>query len=277
VLYAPSSELFQTGAQFSPGSSQSIRSTIGDFSDSENDNAHPRQHHQVEASIKDHQRTLQEAISEARWESIEKDGRFLPLDKLASLVTPKSIEQELQQYGLTEDLRNIAEDILKIKPGTQPDDGTTRRKIFAILVMLRRAGAIVDVIKEEIWDDALPFCIGKGPKEDVYRKAQKGTPLEPIVFFRKWKIDKREAFDYFQWQMTAPYFRLSWKTRKKVHHYDLEPRAVLPFIEERPKDDTVRHPTDYSGGTSTVRKLKIHLSHHDCHKEQVSEQIFLTI
>jgi serine/threonine protein kinase len=271
VLFAPSSELFQTGAQFSPGSSRSIRSKISDFSDAEDHDAPPLQQPHVEAPTRDLHRTLQEAISEARLESIEKDGRFLPLDSLGSLVTLKSIEEELRQYNLADDLRTIAKDVLRIKPGTQSNDPTTRRKIFAILVMMRRSGAIVDVIKEKIWDDALPFRIGKSSQQDVHRKAQDGTTPEPIAFFRKWKIDERETFDNYQWQMTAPYFRLGFRPRKKVHHYDLEPRAVLPFVEETPKDDSLNHSVDFSGGTSTVRKLKIHSAHHDCPKELVSE------
>jgi len=281
VFFAPSSDLFKTGAQFSPDDTRSIKSRISEFSDSEPHETSLSKGIGSHTSTRGRHGSLQEAISEARIEPLTKDNRFLPLDSLGTLITLQSIESELAGYESSgyDDLGAIAKDVLMIKPETKPTkparptkpkDGTTRRKIFAILVMMRKSYAIVDVLREAIYDDDLPFRIGKSAKTDVYRKAQEGEPLEPILFFRNWKIDERETFEYYQWQMTAPYFRLGWRPMKKVHHYDLEPRVVLPFIEETLKDDSSGHSVDFSGGTSTVRKLKIHQAHHNCYNKLVS-------
>ncbi|ORY00554.1 kinase-like domain-containing protein [Clohesyomyces aquaticus] len=243
VLYAPNDFYDQAGSQFSRDDTENLKSSISELS-------------------------LQYRISKARIQSLDKDRRFLPLDSLGNLVTPESIQDELRSCGLREfgDLRSIAEEVLKITPDTKPKDRTTRRKIFAILVMMRKAAAIIDVMAEGIYDDDLPFQIDSSPEIAVYRRKREGKALEKILFFDDWEIDQRDSFNTYQWQMTSPYFKLSWKLGKQVFHHALEPQAILPFVEETHKESNSGNSTEFSGGTSTVRKLKIHRAHHNAYK-----------
>ncbi|KAF2687627.1 kinase-like protein [Lentithecium fluviatile CBS 122367] len=266
--WAPNDFYDQAGSQFSPSDAESIKRNISDSSLYDRHDASLSRETTRKASTKSRHNTLQHKISEARVKSLDKGNLFLPLDGLGTLITPRSIRDELRREGLEQSyrLRAIAEQVLKITPDIKPKDYTTRRKIFAILVMMRRADAIVDVLKEGIYDDDLPFQIDNSPGMPVYRRKREGKAQILIRFFEEWEIDQRETFDKYQWQMTAPYFKLSYKPGKKVLHYVLEPQAVLPFIEETLSDNSSGHSVDFSGGTSTVRKLKIHRAHHNFNK-----------
>lgn len=222
------------------------------------------------------EKTLQHDISVARVDTVGKRDHFLPLDCLVKLITEQSIQYELRKLNpeLYSDLvpvrgdpSSLTAEILNVK--VKQRRNTSRRKIFAILVMMQRPEAILDVIREKIYDYHLPFQFGKSTETDVFSKAREGEVAVPIDFFRHWNITSRESFKNYQWEMTAPYFRLSWKEGMRVYEYVLEPRTILPFIEEATDTGNQQREITYSGGTSYVRKLKIHPAHHN-YKKQVS-------
>ncbi|KAF1833332.1 kinase-like protein [Decorospora gaudefroyi] len=256
------------GSQFSPSDVENIKRNISDSSLSDYNDVPLTWETKSKVTAKSRQKTLQDRISEARVKSLDKGNLYLPLDDLGTLITPESIQKELLGKGLkpTHNLPSIAEGVLKITPGKKPEDCTTTRKIFATLVMMRKSDAIVHIQKEGIYDHDLPFQISNQPGVPVYRRKRKGKAPIPIRFFDEWEIDQKETFDQYQWQMTSPYFKLSYRPGKTVTHYILEPQVVLPFIEETHNDSSSGRSLDISGGTSTVRKLKIHRAHHNLSK-----------
>jgi serine/threonine protein kinase len=185
----------------------------------------------------------------------------LPIDKLEHIITKEAIREELQQQGSDVSL------VDKIWEAEQSRKSslTTRRKIFAILVLIGEVPAITDFIDERLYDCDLPFLFqdGAGEREgsyDVYREVKDPpakTKLIELGFFHNWKDNALHSFDQNQWQLLAPYFQLVSTDNPKVSHYDLPSHIVLPFIEDTILDE----PPAQHGGSADVRRVKIHHAH----------------
>ena len=205
-------------------------------------------------------RTIRIGLQASSW---EKEGKkFLPIDKLDTIISEKAIEGELRLHGQD---AGMAKKIWGTE-GSKISELTTRRKIFAILVMVGKVPAIVDFIKNGIYDSSLPFLFHDGSGDragsyDVYRKlkGQNGKPDKEtkISFFEDWKDHDLDSFRTNQWQFLAPYFILVSKDNNKVIHFPLEDRSVLPFIE----DIKTSEPPAQHGGSADVRRVKIHRAH----------------
>ncbi|TVY23262.1 Serine/threonine-protein kinase, partial [Lachnellula hyalina] len=196
------------------------------------------------------------------WEGEGK--KFLPFDKLEQHTTRKAIHEELEQQGSDASLVNEIWEAGQFRTSSL----TTRRRIFAILVLLDQVPAIIDFIRENIYDRDLPFVFQEGTGEregsyNVYRKVKQrnGDPDMEIElqFFQKWKDVTLEAFHQNQWQLLAPFFSLASKDSTKVSHYNLDSHIVLPFVE----DHIVDEPPAQYGGSAEVRRVKIHRAHQD--------------
>jgi hypothetical protein len=203
-------------------------------------------------------RRIRAALQTSSWE--KEHRKFLPIDKLESIIDIPVIQDELLRHGKD---ASLAQKVWGTKGSKS--ELTTRRKIFAILVMVDNVPAITDFIDEGIFDSHLPFLFRDGTGKragtwDVYRKL-KGREGEPdpeieIGFFKDWDDLKLESFKSNQWQVLAPYFSLVSKDNK-VMHYNLDDRSVLPFIEDQKVDE----PLAQHGGSADVRRVKIHYSH----------------
>ena len=203
-------------------------------------------------------RRIRVALQTSSWE--KEHRKFLPIDELERIINMEAIQRELLRNGKD---AGLAQKVWGTKGSKS--ELTTRRKIFAILVMVDNVAAITDFIDEGIFDSHLPFLFRDGTGDragtfDVYRKL-KGREGEPdreieIEFFQEWDDLKLESFKSSQWQVLAPYFSLVSKDNKVVH-YNLDDQSVLPFIE----DDKVDEPLAQHGGSADVRRVKIHHSH----------------
>jgi hypothetical protein len=205
-------------------------------------------------------RKIRAALWTSSWESVGR--KFLPIDKLEHIITRKAIRDELERQGTDISL------VDKIWEAGQSRTSslTTRRKIFAILVLLDQVPAIIDFINEDLFDSDLPFVFRDraGDREesfDVYRKVKQrdGEPDMEIElqFFQKWRAATLESFNRNQWQLLAPIFFLVSKDNMKAKHYILDSYVVLPFIE----DNMVDEPPAQHGGSAEVRHVKIHRAH----------------
>jgi hypothetical protein len=203
-------------------------------------------------------RTIRSALRTSSW---EKEGRkFLPIDELERIINMEAIQRELLRNGKD---ASLAQKVWGTKGSKS--EMTTRRKIFAILVMVDNVPAITNFIDGGIFDSHLPFLFRDGTGEragtlDVYRKlkGREGVPDREIEieFFQEWEDVKLITFENSQWQVLAPYFCLVSKDNKVVH-YNLDDRSVLPFIEDQKVDE----PLAQHGGSADVRRVKIHYSH----------------
>lgn len=208
-------------------------------------------------------RTIRKALQTSSWE--KEVRKFLPIDKLERLINMKAIEGELLLHG---ENTGLAEKIWGPPEGSKISELTTRRKIFAILVMVGQVPAIIDFIDSGIYDSSLPFLFRDGTGDragsyDVYEKL-KGRDGEPdgetefaIGFFQNWKDHDLESFRDNQWQFLAPYFSLVSRNNNKVMHYNLDNQSILPFI----KDNKAIEPPAQHGGSADVRRVKIHCAH----------------
>jgi hypothetical protein len=212
--------------------------------------------------------SLDNALRAARLESVDKK-KFLPLDRMDEIVTPSNIKQALESciFGAEHSLDTLVRQIwcsVKITQASKGKTKTNRKRIFAILVRSNMLSAIVDVIAEDIYDADLPFVFDVN--DVVFRHGADGEAPKIIKFFQdesKWGYRKRDLFETFQKEMTAPYFKLSWQPKKQVHHLTLAPTVVLPFVEETTEDFRSTRFEDFSGGTATVQKVQIHPAHHN--------------
>jgi hypothetical protein len=131
--------------------------------------------------------------------------------------------------------------------------------------MMNRPAAILDVLKEDIYDEDLPFgsdaCCA-------------GTSKKSIQFFQQWEDHERDAFCSYQWEINAPYFTLACTPADDVPHYDFASEVVLPFIQpsvEKPANDNdTSHQLVIRSNNSTVWMVKIHQEHHNYYEKQVS-------
>ncbi|KAI0127542.1 kinase-like domain-containing protein [Xylariales sp. AK1849] len=189
---------------------------------------------------------------------------FLPIDSLDKIITSRSVRQELDNLGQsfpTDDLDTATRDIWELRPIPRVKTSikqTTRRKIFAVLVLLQKVETIVAFIKEGLHDSDLPFVLSEGSRKGLRQMEVKGKDgkRNPIQSFANWKIAELESFNHYQWQLLAPYFELNGKQNPKVPHYCLDSHTILPFIEDEEN-------THSSGGYGDVWRVKIHPAHHN--------------
>lgn len=215
--------------------------------------------------------------------AMEPGAEFLPLDKLVSLVNADRVYQELRSSSMSEiahdELSNLATAIcrwvmveLRGAHGNQTVH-TSRRAIFAILVLMDRSSSIGGFVKSKVWDCHLPFKSIKRqqregeinerrPEEQAYyAMCDNSETLIPDDCFSGWKDCDWETFKHKQWQTLAPYFAFPTEENRRPLHYELNCSSlILPFTG----DATTTQP-QVPGGFADVFKVRIHPAHHDHH------------
>lgn len=190
---------------------------------------------------------------------------FLPIDQLEQIMTFEHIYIELYRAGLRENLATTTTLLCQRRK-------KSRQRIFAILCMLQLPTEIVKFIHTEIYDEDLPFLF----KNNMVYRETPGAPDKvetPITLFQSspWQPHIRESFERYQGQLSAPIFKLSWTKVDKVLHFPLKDQLVLPFmhVETNTEDSELETLLRHYGGTSTVRRVKIHPAHHNARSTMV--------
>jgi serine/threonine protein kinase len=174
-------------------------------------------------------------------------------------MTPQNVYQELQHAGVEEDIRSVTASICR--RGKE-----SRQRVFAILCMLRLPGEIVKFIQLDIFDRDLPFTFHE---DEAYRETNAGStrPQQHLSFFgsKPWEPHLCDSFRDYQRQVSAPVFKFSWAAGEKVLHYPLNDQMVLPFmqVQDTSKEGELGATIRRLGGTSIVRKVKIHPAHYN--------------
>jgi hypothetical protein len=220
-------------------------------------------------SIKD----LEAWIRNKRVSYPERRKIFLPIDQLERCMTRNNILQELYRV-------NVSGDIDTITSALCQRGKRSRQRIFAILCMLGMSAYIHEFLREEIFDTHLPFIF---KNDKVYREFEDshGKQREiQIELFQSvhWRAMLRESFEEYQGQLSAPIFKLSWLANDKVRHFPLKDQLVLPFmyIRDTSKPDELGADIQCEGGTSVVRKVKIHPAHYNAPQNIVSQNMAST-
>ncbi|KAL8342050.1 hypothetical protein RB601_005201 [Gaeumannomyces tritici] len=197
--------------------------------------------------------------------------KYLPRASLVELVTESSVAAVLQSEGMSqEESESLAKKIFI--PSTVILDGgkkgrdqkSTRRKLFATLVMMSKVTAIGCFIDQGIFDTHLP--LHKSPSGDFLSLSAR--PNERIDCCKDWSVNEAELFDLHQWRFLSPFFadRERVKGEKpKVVHYVLQPKIVPPleFIRPEVLDPDAESESEGNGGFSTVFRVRFEPSHHN--------------
>ncbi|CAF9923512.1 hypothetical protein IMSHALPRED_005947 [Imshaugia aleurites] len=134
---------------------------------------------------------------------LETDEQFVPASDLDEVLTGHAIKEELQSFGLEDPSSFVF---------------LRARKIFAILLMIRKLDALQCLIEEELGDELLPVS-------NSAIMLLEDNKLRPV--FSKWDVDTRKQFFELQWTLLAPVF-------SDGKHLKLDDDAKLPFIKTEP-------------------------------------------
>ncbi|KAK1749698.1 putative Serine/threonine-protein kinase [Echria macrotheca] len=200
-------------------------------------------------------------------DDINKEKGFFPLDLLPVLLTEQTVSKELKKHlslvCRPDEIADYAHTICSEKRISGFEDGgkpkiRTFRKIFATLVLIEKTEAILMFIKQNISDSDLPLVRSQqGPGLETSRE-----PIRRFKCFREkhgWSQLHIRNFEDWQWTTLAPFFAKS-DERKKVPHYLLQRRVILPFRSAIKQDEV-----GLEGGGGRVFKAEIHPDHHNFH------------
>lgn len=130
---------------------------------------------------------------------------------------------------------------------------TSRRQIFAILVLFNAQTKIASFIREELWDKDLPFIQNENNKW-VYHPRRSQNESCFVESLNRLEVHDADSFGNYQWFMLSPIFNMA---ANRVIHYDLHPRITLPFLEHERG-----HNPALIGGQGEVSRIKVHESHY---------------
>jgi hypothetical protein len=182
------------------------------------------------------------------------DKQWLPFDKLMQLVDESHVRRELCQVINQDQAENYAKKICESVTyvDNHGDQLTTSfRSVFAILTMMGKAEDAPWFLDAGLSHKHLPLQMVEADPPNL----RLCNPLFPGTIWDApgdWHDADLHLFCLYQNYMLSPFFKL---TSEEVFLYDLDPNAVLPFIEvgERQRQ----------GYQGSVWQVKIHEAHHD--------------
>ena len=191
---------------------------------------------------------------------------FIPLDAQVRFLTRSAIQNKLK--ATAEKHRHLEIELhldvwtSKIWDPAQYSlaDGTSRRTsrrlLFAALVLADLPERIFGFIQEDLFDKDLPFdCNSRKQFAATEESEIAASPSTPVRDFRNWSRSELWRFGQSQWYFLAPYFNMA---DGKVGFYDLQDQTPLPFLTS-----TSMKKEMVAGGFSEVHKVQIHPSHHN--------------
>ncbi|KAI0139977.1 hypothetical protein F4776DRAFT_569969 [Hypoxylon sp. NC0597] len=214
--------------------------------------------------------SLEQALRDATKRSPRDNGnKFIPIGNFDGIITKENVRREIQSW-LPED-RNLEiwtkavwDTFSYSDPVTKRNAFTSRKKIFAILVLFNAQARIASFIRGGLWDKDLPF---EQTNENRWVSRPNGISgkactIESLNWLKGLDADN---FDIYQWHMLPPIFNMA---EDKVIFYDLHPRIPLPFTDLESGQNR-----DLVGGQGEVFRVKIDESHYildKSAKDQVS-------
>lgn len=205
---------------------------------------------------------LEYRLRRAMKESVGKETRkrrFVPIDEIDHIVDHEAVLHELEHSLSTdEDKSDLAHQVCSVHKGKSPLDDketkTTRRRIFAVLVLIEETKAIKGVVREDLYDWDLPlFLESTDPENPLLTKRNANGDLQPVYFTKNWPLFKYDAFTNCQWQLSSPFFEMRTQIGAKINHYHLHPQSILPIIDIQGEDR--------QGDFSSISKIKLHPAH----------------
>lgn len=187
---------------------------------------------------------------------------FIPRGILETIIndyiTFTTLTKVLGSTMSTTDIWRYARTICHMpKPG---DPTPTFRKVFAILVRIRKPEEIVRFVEHGVSDADIPLAnlLRPGSTRSIYL-SRSNAPLQALQFLMSWEAGDCEDFEREQWTTVAPYFAKSKSGRPLF--FELHEKDVLPWKKILQMDSF--------GGFSQVFRIAIHENHHEFHDSSV--------
>ncbi|KLU85101.1 serine/threonine protein kinase [Magnaporthiopsis poae ATCC 64411] len=208
---------------------------------------------------------------------------YLPRDALFKLVTEASVAAVLQDEGMPRDVsQRLAKQIcipsmVMLGGGKKGQNQlSTRRKLFATLVLIYKASAIGGFIDEGILDTHLPLQARRG--NGTWFLSLASRPAERLGCCRDWTADDVEMFDLRQWRFLSPFFADMQgvkDAKAKIMHYVLHYKIVPPLHFLSGKESNMD--TDMDGGFGTVFRVRFNPHHHNFGPADERENLVLAL
>ncbi|KAK8123116.1 kinase-like protein [Apiospora sp. TS-2023a] len=180
------------------------------------------------------------------------DTQFLPRDVVFDKVDNKRVAKLLYQtFDDNQDsIRQRLDDICS------NDHNTSRRMIFATLIIMGRIERIDDFILNDICDIDLPLRHVKDVNKGQSFSLRQDNSSVRSCFDHWERREFLQFFDYYQFYVVAPYFDIG---GRRVCFYKMESNIRLPFLKWVPQR---------AGGEGMVSKVQIHRAHHSYPRSQ---------
>lgn len=201
---------------------------------------------------------------------------FIPNDQMESLVNQETVAFELERcLSATHTRHTINEYVHLVCYG--PSEGRTSgkiisyRKIFIVLVLIEMLPAIGKFLKEGVSDVDLPLRAVERDDDLGTYGLRRRTPTSPdlnLESCEEWSQSRIRDFEKRQWMILAPFFTKG--ERKKVQHYPLDDRVILPFPVNKHELKHRHEKEQFEGGFGRVFKVDIHPNHHNFDNHKVS-------
>lgn len=178
---------------------------------------------------------------------------FLPSNELCRLIQPETVRQCLRAENITnsESTQAIVDYICGTGGNAVERQGA--RRLFCILLLMEKPRYILEFYGESLFDRDLPLERER-IDQHLFRLVKRGG-LQ-LSCFRSWDQAYLRSFDECQWWTLAPFLTDDPEQHNSpLLKYHLDERTILPWNH---CDFLIRSPT----GTSEVRKIQIHPSHH---------------
>ncbi|KAF3805940.1 hypothetical protein GCG54_00013614, partial [Colletotrichum gloeosporioides] len=174
------------------------------------------------------------------------DHEFLPYDMLCEIIDLEVVTGLFRVAFKKADESTIAELTTKVL------GQDSRRKVFAILVMMEKIPLIYDFIHNNISDKDLPLKVKRGRLQNSKVNVQlcRNDNMMPLKLSDFWSYRDMEDFESRQRTMCIPLFELA---HEKIHFHSLKERPTLPFLE---------YELQQVGGYGSIRKANIHHAHY---------------
>jgi hypothetical protein len=194
-------------------------------------------------------------------------GGFLPPAILDRILSREAVEYELKRKKNSHDTARTLDIMFRaaeeeVDESTEfPGEKKTYFTVFAILALMDKACDISRFLEDEdrgLCDQDLPN-LKLHQDEDGSCELRRAEESQQVPCFDGWGQYELEYFDTYQWRLRVPTFALD--PDKKIRHYELHDKDILPWCEEHSMSDL----EVMSGGYGSVKKVKIHPLCHDYH------------
>ena len=160
-------------------------------------------------------------------------------------LTPEPSEAEIAEYA-----RRVIKSTILVEGEERP---TSYRKIFAILVLMRRGWEVVLFVQNGISDTNLPLETVLDETQNLVYLRHPSDLATPLSFLEHWGCLEHPQFEEWQWKMVAPFFAKG-EGQGRSQFYLLSGKDIMPWTH-------YEGPIHY-GGYSHISRVYIHPCHH---------------